>query len=261
MLVTLNGGVWADASCRRPEWDVNDWLEQDAANCQWNEKNEVMPDDFLRHLPGSIAAPELARSLTFNVYAKAVRHYKKRNLQQAARHIVDFVREHPDLFVGVNARSRHLSQSVLRGKTVVRLQPGHARAVPGLARRHRPVRGRGRRRARSSPLSAAHAAGRWRTCGGSRASISPTGKRSIRRVSFRAIRRIPSGWTPGCANGKSSGVISSSCITTISRSGSSKPAFRATRYGRRRDSWRRHPARCRSPFRSTVRSRTSTRAA
>jgi len=102
VLVTLNGGVWADASCSAPEWDVNDWLEQDAANCQWNEKNEVMPDDFLRHLPGSIAAPELARSLTFNVYAKAARHYKKRNLQQAARHIVDFMREHPDLFVGVN---------------------------------------------------------------------------------------------------------------------------------------------------------------
>jgi hypothetical protein len=102
LLVTLNGGVWADASCSAPEWDVNDWLEQDAANCQWNEKNEVMPDDFLRHLPGSVDAPELARSLTFNVYAKSVRHYKKRNLQQAGRHIADFMREHPDLFVGVN---------------------------------------------------------------------------------------------------------------------------------------------------------------
>ena len=102
VLVTLNGGVWADASCSAPEWDVNDWLEQDAANCQWNEKNEVMPDDFLRHLPGSLDAPELARSLTFNVYAKSVRYYKKRNLQQAARHVVDFMREHRDLFVGVN---------------------------------------------------------------------------------------------------------------------------------------------------------------
>jgi hypothetical protein len=102
VLITLNGGVWADASCSAPEWDLNDWLEQDAANCQWNEKNEVMPDDFLRHLPGSLDAPELARSLTFNVYATDVRRYKKRNLQQAARHIVEFMREHPDLFVGVN---------------------------------------------------------------------------------------------------------------------------------------------------------------
>jgi hypothetical protein len=102
VLVTLNGGVWADAYCDVPDWDVNDRLEQDLANDQWNQNNEVMPDDYLKHLPGSMDAPELARSLTFNVYAAKVRHYKKRNLQEAGRILVDFAREHPALFVGVN---------------------------------------------------------------------------------------------------------------------------------------------------------------
>ncbi|MCC7041694.1 MAG: hypothetical protein IT516_15405 [Burkholderiales bacterium] len=102
VLVTLNGGIWADAYCDVPEWDVNDKLEQDLANDQWNEKNEVMPDDYLKSLPGSLDAPQLARSLTFNVHATAVRHYKKRNLQQAAVLLARFAREHPDLFVGIN---------------------------------------------------------------------------------------------------------------------------------------------------------------
>ena len=102
VLVTLNGGIWADAYCDVPEWDVNDLLEQDPANCQWNQNNEVMPDDYLKDLPGSQDAPQLARSLTFNVYAAKVRHYKKRNLQQAGRLLAKFARDHPDLFVGVN---------------------------------------------------------------------------------------------------------------------------------------------------------------
>lgn len=102
VLVTLNGGIWADAYCDVPQWDVNDKLEQDAANCQWNQNNEVMPDNFLKDLPGSQEAPELARSLTFNVYAAQVRHYKKRNLQQAGTLLAAFAREHPDLFVGIN---------------------------------------------------------------------------------------------------------------------------------------------------------------
>ncbi len=101
VLVTLNGGIWADAYCDVPQWDINDKLEQDSANSQWNEKNEVMPDDYLKHLPGSQEAPELARSLTFNVHAALVRHYKKRNLQQAGTRLAAFAREHPDLFVGV----------------------------------------------------------------------------------------------------------------------------------------------------------------
>jgi len=102
VLLTLNGGIWADASCDVPDWDVNDRLEQDPANCQWNEHDQVMPDDYLKHLPGSQDAPELGRSLTFNVYAGKVRHYKRRNLQEAARVVVAFMRAHPDLFVGIN---------------------------------------------------------------------------------------------------------------------------------------------------------------
>ncbi len=47
-----------------------------------------MPDDALKHLPGSQEAPELGRSLTFNVYAREVSRYKKRNLQQAAARLV-----------------------------------------------------------------------------------------------------------------------------------------------------------------------------
>jgi hypothetical protein len=101
VLFTLNGGIWADAACDVPDWDVNDHLEQDIANCQWNEKNEVMPDDYLKHLPGSSDAPELARSLTFNAYALQNRHYKRRNLQAAARMVMAFAGDHPDLFIGI----------------------------------------------------------------------------------------------------------------------------------------------------------------
>lgn len=102
VLFTLNGGIWSDSSCGVPEWDLTDHLEQDKANCQWNDRDEVMPDDALQHLPGSATSPELARSLTFNVYAAENRRYKRRNLQQAGRVIAAFAREHPDLFVGVN---------------------------------------------------------------------------------------------------------------------------------------------------------------
>ena len=102
VLVTLNGGIWADAYCDVPQWDINDKLEQDTRNDQWNENNEVMPDDYLKDLPGSQDSPQLARSLTFNVYATQVRHYKKRNLQQAGTLLAAFARERPDLFVGVN---------------------------------------------------------------------------------------------------------------------------------------------------------------
>lgn len=101
VLFTLNGGIWADAACDVPEWDINDHLEEDTANCQWNERNEVMPDDYLRNLPGSQDAPELARALTFNVYAARVRQYKQRNLQQAATAIAAFAARNPHLFIGV----------------------------------------------------------------------------------------------------------------------------------------------------------------
>lgn len=102
VLVTLNGGVWSDASCGVPEWDVTDHLEQDPANCQWNQANEVMADDALKHLPGAQESPELGRVLTFNVYARDNRHYKRRNLQAAGALIARFAQANPELFVGVN---------------------------------------------------------------------------------------------------------------------------------------------------------------
>ena len=101
ILFTLNGGIWADAACDVPDWDANDWLESDPRNCQWNERNEVVPDDYLKNLAGAFDSPELARALTLNVHARRVRQYKKRNLQQAARRIVAFARANPELFVGV----------------------------------------------------------------------------------------------------------------------------------------------------------------
>jgi len=102
VLFTLNGGIWADAVCDVPEWDVNDHLEADKANCQWNEHNEVMPDDYLKNLAGASDSPELARSLSFNVFATQNRRYKRRNLQAAGRIVAAFAAAHPELFAGVN---------------------------------------------------------------------------------------------------------------------------------------------------------------
>ena len=101
-LFTLNGGVWSDAACDVPEWDINDELEKNKAHVQWNERGEAVPDDYLSHLPGSVHAPELARILSYNVYNKPARTYKKRNLQSAARLIAALNKQHPDLVVGIN---------------------------------------------------------------------------------------------------------------------------------------------------------------
>jgi hypothetical protein len=101
VLFTLNGGIWADAACEAVDWDVNDALERDEQLCQWNQHNQVMPDNALAHKPGSVESPELGRSLSLNVYMQASRFYKKRNLQQAAALIARFAAEHPALFVGV----------------------------------------------------------------------------------------------------------------------------------------------------------------
>ena len=97
----LNGGIWGDASCNMPEWDLNDHLEDDDYNVQWSQDDQTFPDDYLKGLAGSTDSPELARTLTYNVYATKVRDYKKRNLQAAARIINAFAHEHPELFVGV----------------------------------------------------------------------------------------------------------------------------------------------------------------
>lgn len=101
-LFTLNGGVWADSACDVPDWDINDELEKDKAHVQWNEHNEAVADDYLSHLPGSIHSPELARILSYNVYNKLARAYKKRNLQSAARLVADLYRQSPELVVGIN---------------------------------------------------------------------------------------------------------------------------------------------------------------
>jgi Bacterial Ig domain len=98
----LNGGIWGDASCESLDWDLTDHLQLDPINCQWDQFNEVLPDDYVKGLTGSTESPLLSRSLTYNVYARTVRDYKRRNLQAAARIIAAFAREHPDLFVGVN---------------------------------------------------------------------------------------------------------------------------------------------------------------
>jgi hypothetical protein len=100
VLFTLNGGIWASAACDAPNWDVSDHLAQEVANCQWNNENQVMPHDYFKRTSGA-DAPDLARSLTFNVYAAQNRHYKRRNLQSAARLVMQFARDHPELFVGI----------------------------------------------------------------------------------------------------------------------------------------------------------------
>lgn len=102
LLLTLNGGVWADSSGTAVDWDLTDYLEQDPMNCQWNQHDQVMPDDCLKDLTGSLESPELGRCLTFNCYARQNRDYKKRNLQQAAALIREFNDTHPDLLLGIN---------------------------------------------------------------------------------------------------------------------------------------------------------------
>jgi hypothetical protein len=102
VLFTLNGGVWSDAACDVPAWDVNDHLERDRRNCQWSNADEVMADDALKHLPGSQESPELGRMLTYNVFASDNRRYKKRNLQAAGKLIAAFARAEPSLFIGIN---------------------------------------------------------------------------------------------------------------------------------------------------------------
>jgi hypothetical protein len=123
----LNGGIWADASCDTPEWDVNDHLEQDVNNCQWTQNNVVFPDDYLKSLPGSTDSPELARTLTYNVYATKVRAYKRRNLQAAASIIAAFASDHPDLFVGVSLDADTYMNPFVKNGNLYDYNPGMLR--------------------------------------------------------------------------------------------------------------------------------------
>jgi len=138
----LNGGIWGDASCETPEWDLTDHLEQDVANCQWTQGDHVFPDDYLRNLNGSTASPELARSLTYNVYATKVRRYKKRNLQAAARIVAAFARAHPDLFVGVVLDADTYMNPFFRGSQAFDYNPGMLRQFREWLRGTGPYAGR-----------------------------------------------------------------------------------------------------------------------
>jgi hypothetical protein len=123
----LNGGIWGDASCASPQWDLTDHLETDPANCQWTERNHVYADDYLKGLAGSTDSPELARSLTYHVHATTVRRYKRRNLQAAATIVAAFARRHPDLFVGVVLDADTYMNPFLRGQGIFDYNPGMLR--------------------------------------------------------------------------------------------------------------------------------------
>lgn len=102
LLVTLDGGVWADSAFPVPGFDVVDMLEKDAATVQWNQFGEAEPDDALSGLAGSIESPELARMMSLNRFNTRFLDYKKRNLQAAVREIVSFLNEHSDRYVAIS---------------------------------------------------------------------------------------------------------------------------------------------------------------
>lgn len=102
LLVTLDGGVWADNAFADPEIDVVDMLEADERTVQWNQFGRAEADRALADLPGALDSPELARMMSLNRYNQRFRDYKKRNLQAAVREILRFARAHPDIDVRIN---------------------------------------------------------------------------------------------------------------------------------------------------------------
>ena len=102
MMITLDGGVWADAKFAAPDLDIVDMLEQDERTVQWNQFGKAEPDDALKGLAGATESPELARMMSLNHYNHRFLDYKKRNLQAAVREIVEFNRAYPEIFVMVN---------------------------------------------------------------------------------------------------------------------------------------------------------------
>ena len=246
----LNGGIWADASCDIPEWDVNDHLEQDAANCQWTQDNEVLA----RRLP-----PEPAR-LHAVARAGAQPHLQRLCDQgpplQAAqpagggRHHRRLRARAPDAVRRRGPRRRHLHESVRARRTLVRLQPRHAEAVPPLARRQRAVRRRRRTwRARSvvvPPRARAVAGGRESTrapamdvVGRRRSAAHVSGSR---RDAGSAGREALLGRSLVHRMGQLSQAHRRACTTTSSRAGSTRWASPATASFRRRRSLRPMPA-------------------
>lgn len=141
--VILNGGIWGDASCDSPAWDLNDHLEQDRANVQWDQHDKEHPDDLMKDVPGSLPGPQLGRSLTYHVYAPKIRAYKKRNLQAAAKRLAAFYREHPDLLVGVTLDADTYMNPFLGGGYRFDYNPGMLRQFREWLRGTGPYAGRG----------------------------------------------------------------------------------------------------------------------
>lgn len=100
--LTLDGGVWADSRFPLPDYDIADWLEEDAQNVQWNQYGKAEADDALAGLAGATENPQLARMLGIGYYNQPFLDYKKRNLQAAVREIVAYNRQHPDRQVSIN---------------------------------------------------------------------------------------------------------------------------------------------------------------
>jgi len=102
LMITLDGGVWADSKFAAPDLDIVDMLEQDERAVQWNQFNKSEPDDALKSLAGATDSPELARMMSLNRYNRRFLDYKKRNLQAAVREIVKFNQTHPTSYVMIN---------------------------------------------------------------------------------------------------------------------------------------------------------------
>ncbi|MBL0039402.1 MAG: hypothetical protein IPP36_13605 [Nitrosomonadales bacterium] len=102
LMITLDGGVWADSKFAAPDLDIVDMLEQDERAVQWNQFGKSEPDDALKSLAGATDSPELARMMSLNHYNRRFLDYKKRNLQAAVREIVKFNQTHPASYVMIN---------------------------------------------------------------------------------------------------------------------------------------------------------------
>jgi hypothetical protein len=102
VLISLDGGVWADSAFSDPEFDVVDELEKDASLVQWNQWDKAEADDAIKGLSGSTNDPQLARMMCLSIHNKRFRKYKKRNLQQAVRYIMAFQKSHPETIVAIN---------------------------------------------------------------------------------------------------------------------------------------------------------------
>ena len=101
LMITLDGGVWADAKFSAPDLDIVDMLEQDERTVQWNQFGKSELGDALKGLAGATDSPLLARMMSLNYYNRRFLDYKKRNLQAAVREIVKFSTS-PKNFVMVN---------------------------------------------------------------------------------------------------------------------------------------------------------------